>query len=63
MQITTFDLYWNEKSNYHGINTYHNIFFNWKKLEYSNKLEKEVSKNELINIFNKTDYKVCHNFY
>lgn len=63
MQITTFDLYWNEKSNNHGINTYHDVFFDWNELKFKIKKEKRVSKFELINILNNSDYKVCHNFY
>ena len=63
MLITTFDLYWNIKSNNHGINTYHDVFFNWKNLKYNKIDKKEVSKNQLTQILNKSDYKICHNFY
>ncbi len=63
MLITSFDLYWNEKSYNHGINIYHDIFFDWKNLQYKHLLEKKVWKNELTNILNKSDYKICHNFY
>jgi ATP-dependent DNA helicase RecQ len=63
MKITTFDLYWNEKTNNHGINTYHDVFFDWIELKFSQKIEKRVSKFELSNILNNSDYKVCHNFY
>ncbi len=63
MLITSFDLYWNEKSQHHGIEIYHDISFDWKKLQHSTPQKKEVWKNELTNTLNKSDYKICHNFY
>ncbi len=63
MKITTFDLYWNEKSNHHWIIIYNDVFLNWENIKYKEKIEKKVSKIELSNILNNSDYKVCHNFY
>ncbi len=63
MKITTFDLYWNEYTNNHGVNTYHDVFFDWKNISYKQKVEKKVNKIELSNILNNSDYKICHNFF
>ena len=63
MKITTFDLFWNLKSNNHGFNTYHDVIFDWKKITKSEPIEYKVSKYELSKILNNSDYKICHNFY
>ncbi len=63
MKITTFDLYWNENTNNHGVNIYHDIFFDWKNISYKQKVEKKVNKVVLSNILNNSDYKICHNFF
>ncbi len=63
MNLTTFDLYWKRETNNHWINMYYELFFDWKKLGYKSKKSKETNIIELTKILNKSDYRVCHNFY
>lgn len=63
MIISTFDLYWDENSNNHGTNIYHDVFFDWKNINYKKIIEKKINKIELSNILNNSNYKICHNFF
>lgn len=62
MKIVTFDLYWNEYLERHGSIEYHEIFFD-KNIKYKNKITRELNKQDLSRLLNKSDYKICHNFF
>jgi len=63
MNLATFDLYWKEETNNHGINIYDQVFFDWKKIiSFKPKVAKQTNINTLVNVLNKVTFRASHNF-
>lgn len=63
MKIVSFDLYWNEDLEKNWIISFQWVFFDWKKINYNNKLEDFVHKGALCTKINESDFSFCHNYF
>ena len=62
MILSTFDLYGKKETENHGLNLYYDVFFDWKKIEYKNKISEQLNIYNLTTKLNNSDFRVCHNF-
>lgn len=63
MNISIFDLHWNQKTWGHWIIIYSNVSFDGQKLYFSKKEIKNLPKILLTKRLNNSDFRICHNFF
>ena len=63
MNISIFDLYWQQRSLKHWITTYYNVVFDWKNLNFERYSKNILWKNQLTETLNRSNFRICHNFF
>lgn len=63
MNLSVFDLHWDQNSLKHWIESFYFISFDEEKISFIKSEQKILSKNELNYFLNNSDFNACHNFF